>query len=428
VTGVKTLGKDRQKILLVKPLLPYPPDQGTRVVSFELIRTLEREYDVTVLTRLLDRSEVDAAAALEQHCSRVVTVMAPNRRSPVHRVAYKAWYTLVSLLRRRSMKRLCECPGAFVKAARRLAREPFDCVVIEYWQLFPLLEMFEPERTVLLTHDVEMQVNRQDALMERRLVPKLAKVRRWLLERREETRAYKTARRILALTERDAEAVRRIRGTNRTPAAKGATMMSRGVGVLPVGLDIGSYRRGQPGPGRNPREVLFMGAMQATFNRDALEFFVRKVFPHLDDVEGIRVTVVGGALPPHLAYFGRDPRVDVTGRVPDVRSHLARAACLVVPLRFGGGLRIRILEAMMAGTPVVCTAVAIAGMPFEPGRDYLAADEPREIAAQIRRLLDDPALAEEISQNAAAAVERHYAANVQSQSTLELFRYLVSDT
>ena len=426
------MGEARKRILLVKPTMPYPPDQGTRVVSFELIRSLQRQYDVTVLTRLVDRSEESNVAALERHCSRVVAVMAPSRKSPVHRFAFKVWYSLVSLLRRRSMKRLYECPGAFVEAARRSTKEDFDCVVLEYWQLFPLLDVFPPERTVLLTHDVEMLVNRQNALMERRLFQKLRKVRRWMLERREEITAYQTAPRVLALTDRDAAAVRRIRGgptaDSREADARDAGGLSGGVGVLPVGLDTAGFRRGEADEERDPREVLFMGELRASFNRDALDYFVRKVFPHLDDLEDIRVTVVGGELPRHLAFFGRDPRVEVTGRVPDVRPYLARAACLVVPLRFGGGLRIRILEAMMAGLPVVCTGVAIAGMPFEPGRDYLAAEQPAEIANQVKRLLADPSLGAEIARNAAAAVEERYAANVQSDRTLELFRHLVSHT
>lgn len=425
------MARDRKKLLLVKPIVPYPPDQGTRVVSFQLIRTLQREYDVTVLTRLMDRSEEANAAGLERHCSRVVAVTAPNRLSPFHRIAYKGWYSLVSLVRRRSMKRLYDCPGAFVKAARRLAAEGFDCVVVEYWQLFPLLDVFPRDKTVLLTHDVEMVVNRQSALMERRLVRKLVKVRRWLLEQREEIQAYRSAPRVLALTARDAAAVRRIKGGKDAgapePVPDGVIDPADGVGVLPVGLDVDRLRGEGELPPREARDVLFMGELRASFNRDALEFFVTRVFPFLDDTEGLRVTIVGGGLPRRLEYFGRDPRVEVTGRVADVGPYLARTSCLVVPLRFGGGLRIRILEAMLAGAPVVCTAVAIAGMPFEPGRDYLAADRPDEIADQIKRLLDRPELGREIAKNAAAAVTSHYDSKLQSERVLKLFHHLVPE-
>jgi len=415
----------RKKILLVKHLVPYPPDQGTRVVSFDLIRTLEREFDVTVLTRLVDHHEVQQAAQLKEHCSRVVTVMAPNRKSVVHRLAYKVWYSLVSWTRKRSMKSLYDCPGELVSAARRLAGEGFDCVVVEYWQLFPLLDVFPKDTTVLLTHDIEMLVNRQNALLERRLFHKLAKLRRWMLEQREEVAAYKAAGRVLALTERDAAAVRKLRASK----TGGPPVEDRegDVGVLPVGIamDSDAAAGDRACAERDPREVLFMGELRASFNQDALEYFVRKIFPHLDEVAGMKVTVVGGELPNHLEYFDRDARVEVTGRVPDVRPYLERAACLVVPLRFGGGLRIRILEAMMAGAPVVCTGVAIAGMPFEPGRDFLLADEPAELAAQIQKILDDPALGAEIARNASESVRRHFAANLQSDNTLAYFRNLL---
>jgi glycosyltransferase involved in cell wall biosynthesis len=421
--------KTRKKILLVKPLMPYPPDQGTRVVSFELIRTLERQFDVTVLTRLLDRSEEQNAEELRGHCFNVVTVFAPNRRSVFHRAAYKLWYSIVSVARRRSMKSLYDCPGAFVQAARRLAEEPFDCVILEYWQLFPLLKVFPGEKTVLLTHEVEMLVSRQNALLERRLFRKLAKVRRWMLEQREEVAAYKSARRVLALTGRDAAAVRRIRGGEKVDATEVERLddgvMRDGVGVLPVGLDTGRREDAAGAGKRDDRELLFMGELRASFNQDALDFFVRRIFPHLDDVDNLKVTVVGGELPAHLSYVGKDPRVEVTGRVPDVRPYLERAGCLVVPLRFGGGLRIRILEAMLAGTPIVCTAVAIAGMPFRPGTDYLAGEGPLEIAAQIKRIMAEPDLGRELARNAAAAVERHYSSKVQSDKLLRLFSDLV---
>jgi glycosyltransferase involved in cell wall biosynthesis len=418
--------ESRKKILLVKPILPFPPDQGTRVVSFDLIRTLRREFDVTVLTRLVDTSEAEHARELEQYCARVVAVMAPNRKSILHRAAYKLGYTVVSWLRRRSMKSLYECPGVFFREARRLAREDFDCTLLEYWQMFPLLDVFPADKIVLLTHDIEMLVNRQNALLDRNLFRKLAKVRKWLLEQREEIRAYRGARRVLALTERDAMAVRKIReygARDGDVSGQGGEVRDDDVAVLPVGLDVDSYEESDVE--RDPREILFMGELRASFNIDALDYFACKIFPHLDDIPDLRVTVVGGLLPKHLTFFGRDERVEVTGRVPDVRPYLARAACMVVPLRFGGGLRIRILEAMMAGIPIVCSGVAIAGMDFRPDDDYLLADTPVDTASQVKRLLEDPSLGREMARNARDRVRGRYSSKVQSERALELFRNIV---
>jgi glycosyltransferase involved in cell wall biosynthesis len=428
----------RKKILIVKPFVPYPPDQGTRVLSFGLIRTLQEKFDVTVLTLMAGIEETAAARELENHCSRVVSVLAPNRKSVFHRAGYKLWYSALSTFGRRSMKSLYDCPGVLVREARHLAAEDFDLVVLEYWQIYRLLDLFPSDRVVLLTHDVELLVNRHNALLERHLLRKLSKVHRWLKEQREELIAYRRAPRVLALTERDAAAVRKIR-SGAPPRSRGAGVeppataseawedafsSAGGVHVLPFGLNTDSYT--ESSIVRNPREVLFMGELRASFNADALEYFILKVWPHLSDVDDIRVTVVGGDLPEHLSFFGRDDRVEVTGRVPDVRPYLARAGCIVVPLRFGGGLRIRILEAMMTGAPVVCSSVAIAGMQFQPERDYLLADTPRDTAAQIVRLLDDTALGAELAHNARETVRARYSTDFQAERTHELFRNILS--
>lgn len=412
------MNQKRKRLLLVKPILPFPPDQGTKVVSYDLIRTLSREYDVTVLARIVDREQAAMARELAKVCAGVVTVFPSNRKSIVHRVAFKLWYTLVSAVRRRSLKSLYDCPGTFVRRARKLASEPFDLVILEYWQLYPMLDVFPREKIVLLTHDVDMLVNRQSALLERRLFRKIGKVRRWILEQREETEAYRRVDRVLTLTERDAKAVRAI-------AKTGAR-----VDVLPVGFDVESYAAGGVGAGENevrdPHEVLFMGALHAAFNLDSLEHFVFKIYPHLDDDPDIRITVVGGSLPKHLAFFGARDNVNVVGRVDDVRPYLSRAACLVIPLRFGGGLRIRILEAMLAGLPIVCSSVAIAGMDFEPEAEFLLGDEPTVFASQVKRLLADPRLARGIANRARTAAIERYGANVQSEKALRLVGKIIN--
>lgn len=399
----------RPRLLLIKQIVPYPPDQGTKVVTFDLIRALRDAFDVTVLARALDDADHRAARDLEEWCERVVAVTPANKRSIVHRAAFKVWYGLVSLATRRSLKSLYDCPGTLVGAARKLSRENFDVVLVEYWQLYPLLDLFPPERVVLLTHDVDLLVNRQSALLEKRLIEKVRKVRRWMLEQREEVRTYQRVGRILTLTERDAHAVRKL--------ARDRAQVS----VLPFGLD--PERFAPPAGNTRRREVLFMGALHASFNADALDQFARSILPRLDDIAGLEVTIVGGELPRHLSFLAADDRVNVVGHVEDVRPYLHRAACIVIPLRFGGGLRIRTLEAMMAGLPVVCSSVAMAGMDFEPGRDYLLADSPEDAAAAVSRLLNDPELATSLSRSARTRVAQLHgrAAAPAARSLFESF-------
>jgi glycosyltransferase involved in cell wall biosynthesis len=405
-------GGTRPKILLIKPVLPYPPNQGTKVASFGLIKALRDRFDVTVLARITSRGEDHDARELERWCSRVVTVMAPNRKSLAHRVAYKIFYQLKSALFHRSLKGLYDCPGAFLRAAKALSREHFDLVIIEYWQLYRMARYFPPERCVLLTHDIDMYVNWEVTLLERYLPRKIQTLRRWLVERREETAAYRAVRRVWTLTERDRDAVVRIGGGRPI------------VDVLPVGVDVGFFA--PPGMDRNRGEVLFLGHLSASFNRDSLSYFAGSVYPKIKNIPGLSVTVVGGHLPRDLEPFGLQPEVEVVGPVDDVRPYLHRAWCLVVPLRFGGGLRIRILEAMAAGIPVVCTAVAIAGMPFRPGRDYLLAEGPEEMARALENVLGEEDLARSLAASALERVGGLYARDAQQERLVNLVTRAIS--
>ncbi|HEX5131859.1 MAG TPA: glycosyltransferase [Candidatus Krumholzibacteria bacterium] len=381
----------RPRVLLIKPVLPFPPEQGTRVVSFAVIESLSAEFDVTVLARVLDDAESRHVQSLRQWCERVVTVFPANRRGRVARIVYRAAYVLRSLLTGRSLKSLYDCPGALVARARELAAEAFDLVIVEYWQLYPLLAVFPPERTVLLTHDIDIQVSGDHARLESRWA-RVRAFRRRRLEAREERGAYRRARHVWALTGRDADAVRALAGP-RTD-----------VSVLPFGLAESAFAK-TPGP-RGDHEVLFIGAMGAAFNRDAVVHLARDIHPALAGIPGLRVTIVGGALPAEVADFASRPGVTVTGHAPDTGVYLRRATCLLVPLRYGGGLRIRILEAMAAGLPVVCSPVAVAGMGLDDA--VLLARFPDEYAAWVGRLSGDPVFRENRSEHARQAVRGRY--------------------
>jgi glycosyltransferase involved in cell wall biosynthesis len=381
----------RARILLVKPVLPYPPDQGTKVVSMGLIEALGVSHDVTVLARLLGREEEKNVRELEKRCARVVTVLPANRTSFAARVGYKLVYAARSATPGgRSLTSQYDCPGATIRAARALARDGFDLYIVEYWQMFPLLDVFPRERTVLLTHDIDALVHRGRASIERDIVTRVRAATTWRREANEEKRAYQRAGRVWTLTRRDADGVRTIAG--------------RDADVLPLGLAPDSFVE-DPAP-RTSHEVLIVGAMHSAFNRDAIDHFVRDIYPELASLADLRFTVVGGPLPLEVEEFARQPGVEVPGHAPNLRPYLERATCLVVPLRFAGGIRIRILHAMAAGLPVVCSPVAVDGMGFEPGRHVLVATTPHEYRRHVERLLVDKAFAQGLARAAREHVWR----------------------
>ena len=396
----------RPKVLLITPIVPLPLDQGPRETLHSLLGSLDGRFDVTVLTLTSSSSEQEHARELEQHCDRVIPVVAPVAKSTFHRLVYRAFYRIKSTVLRRSLKQIYDCPGALIQAAGVLSSENFDAIVVAYWQLYRVMKLFPAERTVLLTFDIDMLMNHQISLLERQLIKKIQAVRKWLMERPEEIAAYRSASHIWTLTEQDKGVVEKI-CRDRCP-----------VHVLPFSIDEDFFA--PSGMNRDHGEVLFAGWFDDPSNRDALEFFVRKVYPHIDDIPGLSITIIGGNLPEEIGSFGLLPEVEVMGPVPDVRPYLHRASCMVAPQRFGSGLRISVLEAAAAELPLVASKVAMNGLPFVKEEDFLLASEPEEYAQRIREVLSDGVAAARMARSAASRVRNEFGARVQNERVVAL--------
>lgn len=139
-----------------------------------------------------------------------------------------------------------------------------------------------------------------------------------------------------------------------------------------------------------------------------MSYFIQEIWPHIVKANtGARLKIVGANPPASLRALASS-NIEFTGFVPDLRPHLAAAAAVVVPLRLGGGTRLKIVEAMAMGKAIVSTTLGAEGIEAVPGRDILIADQPEGFAAEVNRLLADPGLATDIGQSARQlAVERY---------------------
>ncbi len=163
----------------------------------------------------------------------------------------------------------------------------------------------------------------------------------------------------------------------------------RHVRTIDTGVDV-DYFRPTSDPVVSDR-VLFLGSMDWLPNQDGVEYFVREVWPLIRRARpGATFQVVGRNPPPPIRALGDVLGVEVIGTVLDVRPYLAEAAAVVVPLRIGGGTRLKIFEAMAAGKAVVSSTVGCEGLPVTPGRHLLVEDDPGAFAAAVTRLLASP--------------------------------------
>lgn len=178
------------------------------------------------------------------------------------------------------------------------------------------------------------------------------------------------------------------------------------VTVVPNGVDLSAFI--PRGLERGPRSLVFTGVMNYTPNDEAMRKFVRQCFPRLvASVPDVRLTIVG-AYPSRAIRNLASDRIRVTGHVPDVRPFLERAEVFVAPLNSGGGTRLKILEAIAMGTPVVSTSIGCEGLRLRDGEHMLVADSPESFVQAVLRLFRDPELRAGLAARALDTVRRLY--------------------
>jgi sugar transferase (PEP-CTERM/EpsH1 system associated) len=357
-------------ILWIKADLLVPLDKGGKLRTWHLLRNLAQRHSVTYLSF----ADADAGAveleAMREVSDRTVLVKRTEAAKRSLRFYAGAAAHLIDPL-----------PYAVAKYRSRefrqtvrglLANDAFDVIVCDF--LVPAVNFPHalPAPAVLFTHNVESEIWRRHA--EARPDP----VRRALFSvqyrrmLRFEGRTLARFDGILAVSEADRDTLLRLyRSSIRSP-----------ITVVPTGVDT-TYYTPSPAPPAS-RTLVFTGSMDWLPNEDAMLFFCRDILPRIRAEEpSIRVSIVGRAPTPAIRALARDAAIDVTGRVDDVRPHVREAAVYIVPLRIGGGTRLKIFEAMAMGKAIVSTTVGAEGLPVVDGRHLVLADTPHAFAEAV---------------------------------------------
>jgi glycosyltransferase involved in cell wall biosynthesis len=290
--------------------------------------------------------------------------------------------------------------------------EAFDLIQFEYAQMASTLERASAHIPhVLDEHNIEYDVLRRTATAEGSRVRKAYNAVNWRKLHMEERRVWRRFEGSTLTSERDRELL-----LEDAPLARAR--------VVPNGVDVGEFA---PDP-QTPVEadtVLFFGAINYYPNTDGVLFFLRDVLPKLKKRRpGVRVRIVGQKPPPAIASWS-DPAVDVIGYVDDVRQHIARAAAVVVPLRIGGGTRLKVLEAMAMGKAVVSTSLGAEGIDVVSGRDVLLGDDPDALVEHLGSVLDHDDLGRRLGGAARELVTARYSWRASAASLSDFHAELV---
>ena len=386
------------KVLFLTPQVPYPPRQGAALRNWGLISGLAARHDVAILSFVSTRQAVEPPDPLRAAC-RVEMVPLPGRtlRDRVH--------SMLTTRQPDMALRLASEPYAR-RLAGWLARESFDVVHVGGIEMAPYLDVVDAARPRPLV--VFDNLNCEYLLQQRAFLTDLRAPARWpgaaysfvqwQRLRRYEAEVCRRADRVLAVSDADARALRKL-------------VPGLGVTVVPNGVDTRAYRPKVPDRTFQIREhaLVFTGTMDFRPNVDAALWFARRVLPRVRaQVPATRFFVVGQRPHRRLDRLRGDPGVTLTGWVEDVRPYIAAAAVYVAPLRIGGGTRLKLLEAMAMGKPVVATRLGAEGYPVTGGRELLLADAPADFAAAVTTLLHAPEQRAELGRAARAFVEHQY--------------------
>jgi len=370
-------------ILLLTQIVPYPPDSGPKVKTYYLLRHLASRHRVTLVCFTRNAQEEADAAALRDLVAEVHTV--PLTRSTVRNALTMAR----SLIRRRSWIIERDDSTAMHRLLARLVREaeiagrPYDMVHADQLNMAQFAEPL-PLPRLLDEHNAVWTVFRRVAAQERGL-KRLLWEREWRMLRTYEGRVCREFEAVTAVSHEDRQALLEAMGSRRD------------IPVIPIAVDA---EREQPIARQpNARGILSLATMMWPPNVDGVLWFARSIYPLIkQQVEGTRFFVVGQRPVADVrALPEQDPSIEVTGYVPDPTPYIAASACLIVPLRSGGGMRVKILEALARGIPVVSTTIGYEGIDLVPGEHLLVGDTPDAFADAVVRLLRDPHLGERIA-------------------------------
>jgi sugar transferase (PEP-CTERM/EpsH1 system associated) len=393
------------KVLVVSTQFPSPPRSGFEMRVYQLMLQLAAKHQVTLLSFVDDDEARDASdLAKDLHVRvvrRAVHSVGSKRRSQLFSLGADAPYACRELYS-------CEMQEAINELC---SSGTFDVIQLESPALFQY--RFPAESAIVLDeHNIEHELFKRLYQSERSVLRRFFNFREHRRYRRFEQAAWTSVDGCAVTSAREVGLVHEV-----------APQLP--VEVVPNGVDLELFRNSaetQP----QPRTVVFNGVLDYRPNFDAALFLVNEVWPHIRlACPDARLTIVGRTRRADVRAL-RQPGVMIVGEVPDVRPYLTDAAVVVVPIRMGGGTRLKIVEALALAKPVVSTSVGAEGIAVQHESHLLIADEPQAFAANVLRLFADAELGLLLGSRGRQLVEERYSWDDAGARLLELYRCVQS--
>jgi glycosyltransferase involved in cell wall biosynthesis len=390
-------------ILMLTQVLPYPPDSGPKIKTYNVIRYLAQEHHVTLVSFVRgDQSE--SARHLERYCQAVYTV--PMKRS----ILRDAWFMVLSFLIGQPFMMLRDACRPMRDLVARLGEEQsFDAVHADQLNMGQYAGCVSGALKVLDAHNALWMLYKR---LWETMPPgprKWLLGRDWRLLKAYEGQLVREFETVLAVSREDRDALQEAAGE------------SVEIVVIPIAIDTDELAFVEREA--EPRHILHIGTMFWPPNVDAVDWFVREIYPLIRERRpDVEFDVVGSRPSRKLLKLNdADQGINFTGYVEDPMPYQRRAAVMVVPLLAGSGMRVKILDALAVGIPVVSTTLGCEGVEVTPGQDILVGDTPAEFSDQVLRILNDPDLGRQLAANGRRLIEGKYDYRIACRPLMEVY-------
>lgn len=406
---------DRPSMLFLSQCLPYPPDSGVTKRTFNIIKELATDYRISLVafSRRNHQSDQDALRASAEALSKAVDYVAQPSRIPSETSGFaRVFRHLKSLLTGEAYTYYIYDSPVYRQALRNtLSSASFDAVHIDSMDLYRWIECLPDIPATCTHHSIEselmrLRAERTDHVWERWYMCRQAD----RIEHLEKTLTPSFSRNLM-MSHLDAEKL-----TQLAPQAKTA--------VVPNGVDTDTFRRTTRE--RRAGEVVFLGPTYMFPNLDGIRYFLDEIWPNVRHNHSSATFTIIGKCPEELAEeFEAHPGVSSTGYVDDIRPIVSRASCFVVPLRVGGGTRLKILDAWALECPVVSTTLGCEGLQTEEGENILIRDEPIAFAEAVADVLENGDRANQLGEAGRRTVEDQYDWSVIGADLRDIYSHLI---
>lgn len=367
-----------------------------------MLKELQRSCQITYLTLDDGTADIKARELASEYCHDLVCI--PHRRREKFTTGFyvELMLNLASGLPYAIKK--YESRAMRHEVTTRVTDRRFDVLVCDF--LAPAVNVPPGLNcaSILFQHNVEAMIWKRHYEVQKSAPKKAYLYRQWQKMRAFEAKMYPQFDCVVAVSREDRELMQREYGV-------------KTIYDVPTGVDTAFFRPSGLRE-RRPHNLVFTGSMDWLPNEDAIRYFTEQIMPRIRQaIPGVTLTVVGRDPYPGLVELSkRDPSVLVTGRVDDVRPFMEEAAVYIVPLRIGGGTRLKIFEAMAMEKPIVSTSIGAEGLPISDGEEILLADTPESFAEAVVRLLGQESFARELGTRAAEKVRAEFGWDIVADS------------